>query len=118
MAPMTRLAIVGSRDYPHHDRVRAFVRRLKPTTTVVSGGARGVDRIAEEEARRIGLPEPIVLLAEWDRHGRSAGKIRNTKVVRACDYLVAFWDGRSDGTRDAIEKAREAGKLFHVFGSA
>ena len=50
-----KIAIVGSRDYQHLDRVRIYVESLSPDTIIVSGGARGVDKTAEITAKRCGL---------------------------------------------------------------
>jgi len=111
-----RIAIVGSRDYPRMDLVAAYVHRdLVPGTVIVSGGARGVDRIAAESARTRGL-EVVEHFADWDTHGRSAGFIRNGDIVKDSDQVVAFWDGESRGTRDTITKARKAGKLAWIIG--
>ena len=112
---MTRLAIVGSRDYPRLDIVRTYVRLLKPGTVVISGGARGVDSVAENEARDRGL-EVVVHVAEWRTRGRAAGPLRNSTIVIDCDQLVAFWDTKSRGTMDAMNRASRDRKLFRVFG--
>lgn len=103
-----RVAIVGSRDFPDLEAVRAYVRALPRGTVIVSGGARGVDRAAAQEGRRLGL-EVVELFADWDRLGRRAGIVRNRRVLDFCDRVVAFWDGVSRGTRDVIEEARRRG---------
>jgi hypothetical protein len=96
------LAIVGSRDFPDIDAVRDFVLGLRPTTKVISGGARGVDLLAANAAKARGL-EVEVIEAQWD------------ELVERADHVVAFWDGSSAPTRDTIEKARAAGKLRAVY---
>lgn len=110
-----KIAIVGSRDYPDLDRVRRFVTELPPGTVVVTGGARGVDRTAEETAEACGL-EVLVLTADWDGIGRSAGLVRNEEIVEEADEIVAFWDGESRGTVHTLTLAVEAGKSVTVFG--
>jgi len=50
-----KVAIVGSRHYPNLERVRKYVRKLSPNDTIVSGGAKGVDQTAEDEARKLGM---------------------------------------------------------------
>jgi hypothetical protein len=45
--------------------------------------------------------------------GKSAA--RNQRLVDACDVLVAFWDGSSQGTRATVERALDAGKEVHVY---
>jgi YspA, cpYpsA-related SLOG family len=99
-----RLAIVGSRGFQPLALVTKFVSTLKPTTTVVSGGARGVDTAAAEAAASRGL-EVEIFEADWKQYGRKAGPLRNTAMVATVDGLVAFWDGRSAGTLNAIMAA-------------
>lgn len=103
--------IVGSRDYPDMGQVRRYVRRLaklRPDAVVVSGGARGVDTVAAEEAELAGLTV-TVHRADWDLLGRAAGPERNARLVADVDGLTAFWDGKSAGTLDAIRQAIRAG---------
>jgi hypothetical protein len=108
------VAIVGSRDYPDLDAVHKFVDTLDIDDIVISGGARGVDRTAEEAADVRGL-ESYVYEAEWDKYGKRAGFLRNIKIVEECSELVAFWDGISKGTAHSIYLARKAGKPVTVF---
>ncbi len=108
-----KLAIVGSRDYPGPVEVAEFVLGLPAGTVVVSGGAHGPDAWAANIAHYVAdhLPKPEVIWADWAGLGKTAGARRNTDVVRRCHRLVAFWDGRSKGTLDAIMKAHKASKL-------
>ena len=48
------IAVIGSRTYRNLEQVRGFIRGLSIHDTVISGGAKGVDRTAEDEARRLG----------------------------------------------------------------
>jgi YspA, cpYpsA-related SLOG family len=112
---LQRIAIVGSRNYPRQDLVEQFVAAMPAGTIVVSGGARGVDRFAEEAAKRLGL-EVRVFRADWDRLGAKAGPIRNSEIVANADRVVAFWNGKSRGTLDTVGKAVAAGLPVEVFG--
>jgi len=106
-----KLAIVGSRD------ITDFV--LEPfvpieTTVIISGGAKGVDTLAEAYAKRHKL-EFIVFKPEYDKYpGRIAPLKRNDQIVEACDMVLAIWDGESRGTYYTIKKAREMGKPVHI----
>ena len=108
-----RIAIVGSREFPEMDMVREFVAALPSDAVVISGGARGVDSVAEEAAGTRGL-ETVIFPAEWDRHGKKAGFLRNKDIVAAADKVVAFWDGKSKGTAHTIRLAQEAGKTVEI----
>lgn len=76
---------------------------------LIEGGARGVDRAARLWASRNYIPIKTVL-AEWDKHGKSAGPIRNKAMLRfKPDLVVAFPAFQSIGTRHMISIAKEAG---------
>jgi len=97
-----RIAIVGSRDFPSQWAVESFVYQLPRSWTIVSGGARGVDKWAAQTAlhhRR----DLVVYEADWPKHGKAAGFIRNNEIVRNADIVVAFWDGKSKGTKHSIQ---------------
>lgn len=79
-------------------------------TGIVSGGAPGIDTMAEMFAERNGI-EMKVFPAEWNLYGRAAGPMRNTSIVDYCDMLVAFPDEASVGTRDSIKKAIKEKKI-------
>lgn len=115
---VTKLAIVGSRDYPRLDLVTHYVQQvLHPGVIIVSGGARGVDSVAAQAAW--GRRPPLLVEeyeAEWNLYGHEAGFIRNTIIVDKANAVVAYWDGESRGTLDTIQKARAAGKLAWVVG--
>lgn len=109
---------MGSRDYPRMDIVPRYVREIArrwPDAVVISGGARGVDRLAAETARECGLPV-VEFFADWSK-GRGAGIARNSQIVAAADHLVAFWDERSTGTADSIRKAQAAGLRIAIYGA-
>ena len=111
-----RVAIVGSRAYPYLKDVHDYVRLLAPGSVVISGGADGVDKTAAGLAIRYGL-RVEVFKPDWAKHGRAAGPMRNAEIVAAADRVAAFWDGKSRGTADTIQKARAAGKPVEVFRS-
>lgn len=114
---MARIVIVGSRDYPRLDYVRQFVREQDRTTVIISGGARGVDEAAVAEARRLQMPYEVYP-ADWSKYGRRAGALRNHEMVIRADEVVAFWDGRSKGTKITIDEAKALRKPLRVFNSA
>lgn len=109
-----KVAIVGSRDFGSLDMVVAYVHSLPADTIVVTGGARGVDRCAENMARAREMTVQV-FPADWTRHGKGAGFRRNAQIVGYADKVVAFWDGKSPGTKHTIGLARIAGKLDQLF---
>ena len=105
-----RLAIIGSRTCPAVDIASHlwFVPEL-----IVSGGAKGVDTYARLYAEGNGIPF-IEFLPEYRKYGKIAPIIRNRQIVDNCDFLLAFWNGVSPGTRHALDYAKRKGKPFKI----
>jgi len=113
------VAVVGSRDYPDREAVGRYMGEIALTawdSVIVSGGAKGPDSWAVADAEELGL-HAEVFLADWPTHGKAAGFMRNTQIVERCDRVVAFWDGKSRGTLDTIQKAVKAGKPVLILGA-
>jgi predicted Rossmann fold nucleotide-binding protein DprA/Smf involved in DNA uptake len=116
---VVKVAIVGSRDFPRLELVGGKINALAvkaggaSNLTIISGGARGVDAEAERYARSIGA-EVVVVPADWDGLGKSAGFIRNKEIVARAHRVVAFWDGESRGTMHTIGLALEYGRHLEV----
>ena len=80
---------------------------LVPDVTIVHGAAKGADSLAGEYAktRNYDVEE---YPADWDKHGKIAGFVRNQEMVDSNpDIVIAFWDGVSKGTKDTINKAKK-----------
>lgn len=75
---------------------------------VVSGGANGVDTIAEKWAKSNNI-EFVAFLPDWNTYGKRAGLKRNEDMVKFSDFTVAFWDGKSKGTKYSIKYSEKLG---------
>lgn len=117
--PVFRLIVAGSRDFNNYELLKQKCdsllsqKRLTHSIVIVSGTARGADRLGERYATERGYRVER-FPADWDRDGVAAGPIRNTQMAAHADALVAFWDGKSRGTKDMIEKAKERNLLLRI----
>lgn len=107
-----RIIVAGTRtfaDYPFlAGKLDSFFAALPVPPTIVSGCAPGADRLGERYAKDRGL-SLLQFPADWRRFGNQAGPIRNQQMGWASSDLIAFWDGRSRGTRNMIGVARTGG---------
>jgi hypothetical protein len=79
-------------------------------TIIVSGGAPGVDTIAEEIAKEFGIYDQMIIHpAEWKKYGRGAGHRRNALIVRDSELIFAFKSSNSPGTSNTIKQAKAKG---------
>lgn len=114
-----RVIVAGSREIADLATVaRAIEYSGFKVTEVVSGRARGVDRLGEAWADANGVPvKPFP--AQWRRADGSvdkgAGHKRNEQMAQYADALVAVWDGKSTGTEDMIRRADKRGLSIYVY---
>lgn len=109
-----KVIIAGGRNFGSVELVSEAVALSGfAVTEVVSGGARGVDSAGEEWAAFAGIPVKR-FPADWGKHGRAAGPIRNGEMAAYADALVAIWDGQSRGTADMIHAAKLKGLKVYV----
>lgn len=98
-----KVAVIGSRN--------CIVEKLEEylpehTTEIVSGGAKGIDTCAREYALSHGL-KLTEFLPEYRRYGKGAPLKRNLKIIEYADFVLAFWDGKSHGTKFVIEHCKK-----------
>lgn len=86
---------------------------------IVSGTARGADLLGEQYAKVAGY-EVSRFPADWDGLGKRAGYVRNAEMAKFAvadgnyGVLIAFWDGKSKGTKHMIDLAEKKGLEVHI----
>ena len=108
-----KVIIAGSRTITDYQVVEEAIKESGfNIVEVVSGKARGVDRLGELYAELNNLYIKS-FWADWHRYGKAAGPIRNRQMADYADALIAVWDGQSKGTLHMINIAKE--KELKVF---
>lgn len=123
-----KVIIAGHRKFNNYKLLAAkcdhYLKEIK-VTEIVSGKAAGADYLGEVYAKRKGYPvkgfpadwqniknKPAVEIAKRKdgvKYWKLAGHARNKQMAEYADALIAFWDGKSTGTKDMIDQAREKG---------
>lgn len=109
-----RVIIAGCRNFYNYvtlkERCEYYLQNKMITHNViiVSGHASGADSLGEKFAKDHNLPCEL-LPADWDKHGKAAGPIRNAEMAEVADALIAFRDGQSRGTKSMIDLAKRKG---------
>lgn len=114
------LGIVGYRGYTDAEGFNKILKSLdnqydilKNVETIVSGGATGVDTLAEQWANKSGY-KLLKFLPEYITYGDKAPLIRNQQIVNSSDEIIAFVSPNSRGTKHTISLAKKAGKKCYV----
>lgn len=133
MSLVFKVIVAGGRDFTNQDvcdRVlnKAF-SKMDRLIEVVCGEAKGADTCGKVWAQKNNKgiksfpanwkdieTEPVLIRSnEYGQYNALAGMVRNHKMGDYAEALVAFWDGRSKGTKDMIEYSREIGLRVLVF---
>lgn len=113
-----KIAIIGSREgfecgfvYP---KLNKYYDPDNPSkNTFITGGARGVDTFAKNYANTFGIPLEII------KPINPANKLdylfRNVEIITKADLILAFWDGKSKGTKFVIDYAMARSKEVIIF---
>ena len=114
---MISLAIVGGRDYTDYDTfeiiVDEYIKEMGIPLQIVSGGATGVDTMAELYAKKHNIPT-LIFKADWKQHGKKAGILRNIDIIDAATHVLAVPTAKSIGTYDSINRAKKLNKVLKV----
>jgi len=110
------LAVVGSRSFTNYALLATVLdtfQKVQPVKRLVSGGAEGADRLAEEYARKHNM-DILVLKGEWTHCGKDTAMRDSCEIVKEADEVIAFWDGKSIGTQYTIQKMQWMNKVVRI----
>lgn len=112
-----KVIIAGSRTISSGTSIERAVKLSgfeEKITEIVSGTARGADRLGEQWAAARGVPIKK-FPANWARDGKVAGFLRNMDMAEYADALIAVWDGVSRGTQHMIDAMLEENKQTYIY---
>jgi len=126
-----KIAIVGSRSFEDYNLLKSIMKtHLANVTLIVSGGAKGADQLAERWSNEFLKKAPKVIRPNWkdisqddaiikqddkgNKYDARAGLRRNELIAQQADLVIAFWDGKSKGTKQIILYAQQIGKEVQV----
>lgn len=110
--PIYKIIIAGGRDFLDYNLLREKVnkilqeKRVTHKIVIISGCARGADTLGLRYASE-NVFDVEEYPAEWDKYGKKAGYMRNVEMAENANALIAFWDGKSKGTKHMIDIATE-----------
>ena len=109
-----RLLICGDRNWIDKDEIRQCIETIDPDV-IIEGEARGADRMAREVALEMDYILGDTLLsfpADWDKHHKAAGPIRNQQMLTEGQPTIVYAFhaniGESKGTKDMIKRSLKA----------
>jgi hypothetical protein len=111
-----KVIIAGGRDFNNYELLREkcdIILSNQKELVIVSGRASGADSLGERYAKEKGY-EMELFPADWKKYGKSAGYVRNSEMAEVAESLIAFWDGKSRGTKNMIDIAKNKGLKVRI----
>ena len=105
-----KLLIAGSRSIQNFD-LSAYIP--EDTNLIITGGAQGVDVLAEQYADKHKISK-LIVRPRYEVYGKAAPILRNQKMVEISDMVLVIWDGQSKGTKSTIRYAKKLQKNLIV----
>ena len=116
MEDLNKVIIAGSRTFKDYALLKEkcdIILKNLDNIEIVSGTCRGADKLGEKYAKE-NNHKVIHFPANWLEHGKKAGYLRNKAMSEYADYLIAFHNGKSAGTKSMIELAKKEGLKVRV----
>ena len=126
-----KVIIAGSREINEYSIIVSAIQESNfDITEVVSGGARGVDSLAERYANenKITFKKFVAYWNDLDlpgvrvktnnqgkKYNVLAGIWRNREMALYGDALIAIWDGKSRGTKNMIDEAKKKNLKIYIY---
>lgn len=115
-----KLIIAGGRDFADYALLSREVKKFildhngEPgKVQIISGKARGADTLGEQFAKEWKFPV-IEMPADWDKHKKAAGPIRNEEMAKIASHAIIFWDGKSAGSWNMINNSKKYSLVHKV----
>lgn len=110
-----RILVCGGREFSNYSFLESVLKQyISPDLFIISGGARGADSMAEYFAKQYDIPISVYK-ADWSKHGKRAGHIRNQQMLDdgKPDCVIAMPGGT--GTKDMIQRSKLSGVKTIVY---
>jgi len=110
-----KIAIIGSRSFKNRKLLDKIMQEYKDRYNIIkiiSGGAKGADTLAVQWANKNKI-QTTIFYPDFKKRKR-AYHFRNRQIVQEADIIVAFWDGKSTGTKYTINYAKSLNKEVDI----
>jgi len=108
-----KVAVIGSRSCAGLHVSQMISCLPSGCSEIVSGGAVGIDSIAQAASHVLNVPIKI-FLPKFQEYGKNAPLMRNIQIIEYSDIVLAFWDMHSSGTKQVIAECIRRGKPFRI----
>lgn len=108
-----KLAVIGLKEFTDYSQLKSVLDFISGISVIVSGGAPGADTLARKYAHQHNI-KFLEFPPDFEKYGNEAKHTRDRSIVEHCDKVVAFWDGKCEGTKYTMDFAKQQGKPVKI----
>ncbi|MCK4653960.1 MAG: DUF2493 domain-containing protein [Candidatus Cloacimonetes bacterium] len=108
-----KLAVIGSKEFTDYEKLVSILDKEKDVSMIISGGALGTDTHAKQYSSQNKI-KFLEFPPDYKKYGDKAKYIRDKLVVEHCDKIIAFWDGKCEGTKYTMDYGKKIGKPVKI----
>jgi predicted Rossmann fold nucleotide-binding protein DprA/Smf involved in DNA uptake len=104
-----KLAVIGTKQFTDYSQLKSILDSISGISVIISGGAPGTDALTRKYAYKHNI-KFLEFPPDYKKYGNEAKHIRDRLIVEHCDKVIAFWDGKCEGTKYTMDYARQQDK--------
>ena len=108
-----KLAVIGTKKFVEYKFILKTLEKIPNIELIISGGALGTDILAKQFAIQNKI-EFLEFPPDYKKFGDKAKHIRDKLIAEECDELIAFWDGKCEGTKYTMDYVKDLGKPVKI----
>jgi len=101
-----KLAVIGSKEFTDYKKLKSTLDKIKDVSQIISGGAPGTDTLAKKYAQENNIAF-LEFPPAFHKYEKEAKHVRDKLIVENCDKIIAFYDGKCEGTNYTLDYGRK-----------
>ncbi len=104
-----KLAFIGSKEFTDYKKLKSNLNKINNISQIISGGAPGTDTLAKKYAQENHI-DFLEFPPDFSKYKKDAKHIRDKLIVENCDKIIAFYDGKCEGTKYTLDYGKKLRK--------
>ena len=104
-----KLAVIGSKEFSDYEKLKSTLDKINNISQIISGGAPGTDTLAKKYAQENNIAF-LEFPPDFSKYKKDAKHVRDKLIVENCDNIIAFYDGKCEGTKYTLDYGRKLRK--------
>jgi len=106
-------AVIGSKEFTDYKKLKSALNKINNISQIISGGTPGTDTLAKKYAQENNIAF-LEFPPDFHKYGNEAKHVRDKLIVENCGKIIAFYDGKCEGTKYTLDYGRKLRKPIKI----